>query len=66
MEYKTYKEWFKKIIWLKDKVILPNNQTVDKSQFVRKDGFDIDGFNVFLFNTYNKLYPVSDDRRCKK
>ncbi len=66
MEYKTYKEWFKKIIWLKDKVILPNNQTVDKSQLVRKDGFDIDGFNVFLFNTYNKLYPVSDGRRYKK
>lgn len=66
MEYKTYKDWFKKIIWLKDKVILPNNQTVDKSRFVRKDGFDIDSFNVFLFNTYNKLYPVSDGRRYKK
>lgn len=62
----SYKDWFKKIIWLKDKIILPNNQTVDKSQFVRKDGFDIDGFNVFLFNTYNKLYPVSDGRRYKK
>ena len=62
----SYKDWFKKIIWLKDKVILPNNQTVDKSRFVRKDGFDIDSFNVFLFNTYNKLYPVSDGRRYKK
>lgn len=62
----SYKDWFKKIIWLKDKIILPNGQKVDKIQFVKKDGFDIDGFNVFLFNTYNKLYPVSDGRRYKK
>lgn len=67
MDYKTYKDWFKDIVWLKDKIILPNGQSVDKGSFVRKDGFDIDGFNVFLFNTYNALYPVKKDgRRYKK
>lgn len=29
---KTYQEWFKEIVWLKDKIILPNNITVDKSK----------------------------------
>jgi len=66
MEYKTYQEWFKEIKWLKDKVILPDGKRVSKDQFIKKDGFDIDSFNKFLFQTYNSYYPVSDGRRYKK
>lgn len=62
----TYQEWFKKIQWLKNKVILPNSTTISKSEFINKDGFDIDRFNKLLFNTYNTLYPVNDGRRYKK
>ena len=62
----TYQEWFKQIIWLKDKIILPNNITISKSDYITKDGFDINSFNTMLFKTYNKLYPVSDGRRYKK
>lgn len=63
---KTYQEWFKEIVWLKDKIILPNNITVDKSKWITKDGFDINGFNSYLFELYNKQNPVSDGRRYKK
>lgn len=62
----TYQEWFKKIIWLKDKIILPNNTTISKSDYITKDGFDINSFNTMLFKIYNTLYPVSDGRRYKK
>jgi len=62
---KTYQEWFKEIKWLKDKVILPNNQTISKSDYITKEGFDINGFNTMLFKTYNILHPVSDGRRYK-
>ncbi len=62
----TYQEWFEKIQWLKDKVILPNGQTISKSNYITKDGFDINNFNTMLFKTYNTLYPVSDGRRYKK
>lgn len=62
----TYQDWFKKIVWLKDKIILPNNNTISKSDYITKDGFDINSFNTMLFKTYNTLYPVSDGRRYKK
>lgn len=66
MKYKTFKEWFHEIKWLKDKVILPNDITIEKSNYITKDGFDIDGFNSLLFKTYNTIYPVNDGRRYKK
>jgi hypothetical protein len=66
MGYKTYRDWFKEIKWLKDKVILPDNTRVSKLNFQTKDGFDINAFNSFLFKTYNEQYPVNDERRYKK
>ena len=67
MKYKTYKEWFLEIQWLKDKVILPNNIYVSKQSYIKANGFDIDGFNSMLFEEYNKQYPVKKDgRRYKK
>lgn len=67
MDYKTYKEWFNEIKWLKDKVILPNGERISKSSYVKKDGFDIDSFNKMLFKEYNKQSPVKKDgRRYKK
>ena len=62
----TYQEWFKQIVWLKDKIILPNNNTISKSDYITKDGFDINSFNTMLFKTYNTTYPVNDGRRYKK
>lgn len=62
----TYQEWFKEIQWLKDKVILPNNHSISKDDYITKDGFDINGFNRMLFKVYNTQYPVSDGRRYKK
>ena len=63
---KTYREWFKKIVWLQDKIILPNNIRISKSNYITKNGFEIDSFNTLLFKIYNKLYPVNDGRRYKK
>jgi hypothetical protein len=62
----TFKEWFNKIQWLKDKVILPNDQAVSKSDYITAKGFNIDGFNSLLFKEYNKKYPVNNGRRYKK
>ena len=56
MKYTTYKDWFKDIQWLKDKVILPNNRSISKDEYITSNGFDIDGFNKMLFNEYNKQY----------
>jgi len=62
----TYQKWFKEIQWLKDKVILPNNKSISKSDYITSKGFNIDGFNKMLFQEYNKQYPVNDGRRYKK
>ena len=62
----SYKDWFKQIKWLKDKIILPDGIRISKSEYITPKGFDIDGFNTMLFKTYNTLYPVSDGRRYKK
>ena len=62
----TYKEWFKKIVWLREKVVLPDGKTICKLDYTTKDGFEIDGFNSLLFKLYNKQNPVSDGRRYKK
>lgn len=56
MKYTTYKDWFKDIQWLKDKVILPNNRSISKDEYITSNGFDIDDFNKMLFNEYNKQY----------
>ena len=67
MKYKTYKEWFLEIQWLRDKVILPNNITISKQGYIKPDGFDINSFNSMLFEEYNKQYPTKKDgRRYKK
>ena len=62
----NYKDWFKQIKWLKDKVILPNGERISKSSYITPKGFNIDGFNSMLFQEYNKQYPVNDGRRYKK
>ena len=56
MKYTTYKDWFKDIQWLKDKVILPDNKRISKDKYITSNGFDIDGFNKMLFNEYNKQH----------
>ena len=66
LEVMTYQEWFKEIKWLKDKVILPDNIRISKSDYITNDGFNINDFNRMLFKTYNEKYPVSDGRRYKK
>ena len=62
----SYREWFKKIVWLREKVVLPNDETISKLDYTTKDGFEIDGFNTILFKEYNKQHPISDGRRYKK
>jgi len=63
----SYKDWFNKIQWLKDKVILPDNNRISKSNYQTEKGFDIDKFNTMLFKEYNKQHPVkADGRRYKK
>jgi hypothetical protein len=64
-ETPTYSDWFKSVKFLKDKIILPEGTTIDKASWIKKDGFDIDGFNKLLFKVYNEQYPVSDGRRYK-
>jgi hypothetical protein len=63
----NYRDWFKKIIWLKDKVILPDNNRISKTSYQTEKGFDIDKFNSMLFKEYNKQHPTKPDgRRYKK
>lgn len=63
----TYQEWFKQIIWLKNKIILPNGERLSKSNYQTTKGFDIDKFNSMLFQEYNKQHPTKQDgRRYKK
>lgn len=56
MKYTTYKDWFKDIQWLRDKVILPNNKSISKKDYITSKGFNIDSFNEMLFKEYNKQY----------
>lgn len=51
---KTYKEWYKEIQWLQNKIILPDGRSISKESFITSNGFDIDGFNKLLFNEHNK------------
>lgn len=62
----TYKEWYLKIQWLKDKIILPDGNRIDKKSYMTKDGFDINSFNKLLFKEYNKAFPVKKDGRRYK
>jgi len=62
----TYQEWFKKIVWLRERVVLPDGKSISKLNYTTKDGFEIKGFDSLLFQEYNKQYPVSDGRRYKK
>ena len=55
---KSYKEWFKEIQWLKDKVILPDNIYISKSDYITDKGFNIDEFNSLLFKIYNQQHSV--------
>lgn len=55
---KTYKEWFQKIQWLKDKVILPDNIYISKSDYITDKGFNIDEFNNLLFKIYNQQHSI--------
>lgn len=55
-ENMEYRDWFKEIKFLKDKVILPDGNRINKSDWVTSKGFDFDNFNKFLMDTYNKLY----------
>ena len=48
----TYQEWFKQVIFLKDKIILPNGVRFDKTKWITSNGFDIDKFNKFLKHHY--------------
>lgn len=54
----NYKEWFKEIQWLKDKVILPDNIYISKSDYITDKGFNIDEFNSLLFKIYNQQHSV--------
>lgn len=47
---KGFEEWKKNIIYLRDKVILPDNSTVDKGRWIGKDGFKFEEFDEFLYN----------------
>jgi hypothetical protein len=62
----TYKDWFQEIKWLRDKIILPNNNRISKDSFNVDGKFNADSLNKFLFKKYNEEYPVNDGRRYKK
>ena len=65
MNYKTYTEWFNEIVWLKNKIILPNGYRIDKGEWITNKGFDIDKFNKYLFDTYN-LYLTKEKNEKSK
>lgn len=49
----TYDIWLSKIQHLKDKVILPDGRYIYKTAFITPKGFDIEGFNELLKDSYN-------------
>ena len=51
----TYTEWFQKILFMRDKVILPDGKQINKLKWVTPNGFNINEFNKFLMITYNEL-----------
>lgn len=54
MKIKTYQEWVEEIQWLRDKIILPNGERVDKTNLMRKGQMDADLLNKMLMKEYNE------------
>jgi len=48
----NFNEWVSKIVYLKDKVILPDGRILYKTAFITPKGFDLEGFNELLKDTY--------------
>jgi len=51
-----YGKWLESITHLKDKVILPDQTTIDKTKWIKPNGFDVKGFNEYLERIYNAKY----------
>lgn len=48
----TYEEWLTKVVYLKDKVILPDGRYIYKQAFNTPNGFDGEAFNELLKDSY--------------
>lgn len=58
----TFKEWLNSILYLKDKVILPNGDRMSKGNYISSEGiFDTVEFNRSLFKEYIKQQPPRPD-----
>jgi len=49
----VYEEWLTKVVYLKDKVILPDGRYIYKTAFITPKGFDGEGFNELLKDAFN-------------
>jgi len=52
----TYSQWIKAIVFLRDKIILPDGTRISKDRWITSKGFNFDKFNKYLMDTYNGLY----------
>ena len=53
MRFMTFEEWLTKIVYMKDKVILPDGRYIYKTAFITQHGFDGEGFNELLKDAFN-------------
>ncbi len=56
MKYETFEEFYKKIIFYKNIITLPDNRTLDKTKWITRNGFDVEGFNNRLIDIYNNEF----------
>lgn len=57
-----FKEWKNKIIYLRDKVILPDGTTINKLKWVSEHGFDTKEFEYYLEKIYNDKYNSDESK----
>lgn len=60
----TYEQWYSKIKFMHDSIVLPDKRTLSKSLYITKDGFDTKKFEQKLIDIYNEEH--ADRLRIKK
>ncbi len=50
----SYQDWFQKIQWLRDKIILPDNKRIDKTTFMTDGQVDANKLNNILLDEYRR------------
>lgn len=60
----TYEQWYSKIKFMHESVVLPDKRTLSKASYITKDGFDTERFEKKLIDIYNEEHSYRS--RIKK